>query len=70
MFAIQNKRTGGFIYGTDYRYHPPHQRTSKNQMLTYDELRWAEMDLKNRRCSKDYKIVEILFTVKEVEKGE
>ena len=69
MFAIQNKRTGGFIYGTDYRYHPPHQRTSKNQMLTYDELRWAEADLKNRRCSKDYKIVEILFTVKEVEKG-
>lgn len=24
MFAIQNIKTGKFLYGTDYRYRPPH----------------------------------------------
>lgn len=27
MFAIQNIKTGKFVYGTDYRYFPRHQRT-------------------------------------------
>lgn len=31
MFAIQNIKTGKFLYGTDYRYRPPHQRTSKTK---------------------------------------
>ena len=24
-YAIRNKRTGKYISGTDFRYHPPHQ---------------------------------------------
>lgn len=28
MYAIRNKKTGLWLYGTDYRYNPPHQRTS------------------------------------------
>lgn len=59
MFAIQNQRTGKFVYGTDYRYYPRHQRTDFERMLTYDEYRFAECDFLSRGCSKDYCIVEL-----------
>lgn len=59
MYAIQNIKTGKFVYGTDYRYYPRHQRTSFNQMLTYDEYYFAECDFLSRECSKDYRIVEL-----------
>lgn len=59
MYAIQNIKTGKFVYGTDYRYFPRHQRTSFNQMLTYDEYYFAECDFLSRGCSKDYRIVEL-----------
>lgn len=57
MFAIQNVKTGNFLYGTDYRYFPPHQRTSRNQALTYDCLATAKADFCRRRCGKDYRVV-------------
>lgn len=57
MFAIQNIKTGNFLYGTDYRYFPPHQRTSRNQALTYDSLATAKADFLHRRCGKDYRVV-------------
>lgn len=41
MFAIQNQKTGKFLYGTDYRYNPPRQRTNFNEMRTYSDLRYA-----------------------------
>lgn len=59
MFAIQNRRTGKFVYGTDYCYYPRHQRTDFERMLTYDEYRFAESDFLSRGCSKDYRIVEL-----------
>lgn len=59
MYATQNIKTGKFVYGTDYRYFPRHQRTSFNQMLTYDEYYFAECDFLSRGCSKDYRIVEL-----------
>ena len=62
MFAIQNRKTGKFLYGTDYRYSPPRQRTSLNEMRTYSDLRYAVADYNNRRCGKDYRIV-VLKTV-------
>lgn len=57
MFAIQNQTTGKFLYGTDYRYHPPHQKTSLAQMLTYATLAQAKFDYISRRCGKDYRVV-------------
>ena len=57
MFAIQNIKTGKFLCGTDYRYFPPHQRTSRNQALTYDSLARAKADFRGRRCGKDYRVV-------------
>lgn len=57
MFAIQNIKTGKFLYGTDYRYFPRHQRTSHNKMLTYENLSFAKADYMSRMCGKDYRIV-------------
>ena len=44
MFAIQNIKTGKFLYGTDYRYLPPHQRTSNTKTLTYSSIAEAAQD--------------------------
>lgn len=57
MYAILNIKTSKFLYGTDYRYFPPHQRTSRNQALTYDSLARAKADFRGRRCGKDYRVV-------------
>ena len=58
MFAIQNIKTGKFLYGTDYRYRPPHQRTSNTKMLTYSSIAEAAHDFwVKRKCGKDYRIV-------------
>lgn len=59
MYAIQNIKTGKFLYGTDYRYNPRHQRTSFEKMKTYDEYFFAECDFLSRGCSKNYRIVEL-----------
>lgn len=59
MYAIQNIKTGKFLYGTDYRYYPRHQRTSFEQMLTFDEYFFAECAFISRECGKDYRIVEL-----------
>jgi hypothetical protein len=63
MYAIQNIVSGKFVYGTDKRYHPYHQRTSQNQMLTYDSIYAAKSDFLHRQCGKDYKIA-VLKTIK------
>lgn len=66
MYAIQNIKTGKFVYGTDYRYGRPskkfNQRTSKNKMLTYEDYYEAVEDFRHRGCGKDYRIV-VLKTV-------
>ena len=66
MYAIQNIKTGKFVYGTDHRYPKPNkkfnQRTSHNQMLTYADYESAKSDFKTRGCGKDYRIV-VLKTV-------
>lgn len=61
MYAIQNIKTGEFVYGTDYRY--PHsekvfnQRTSTDRMLTYADYFEATEDFRHRGCGKDYRVV-------------
>lgn len=57
MYAIQNIKTGKFVYGTDYRYAPYRQKTSNNRMLTWDNIQSAKLDYKCRQCGKDYRLV-------------
>lgn len=63
MYAIQNIKTKKFVYGTDSRYFPRRQRTSRKQMITYASAWQAQVDYKARHCGKDYRIV----LLKEVE---
>lgn len=62
MYAIQNIKTGKFVYGTDFRYWPYRQQTSKDEMLTYATATNAQFDFKWRKCGKDYRIV-VLKTI-------
>lgn len=62
-YCIINKRTGLFVYGTDYRYNPPHQRTGMGRALTYPSREKAEMDFDHRQCGRDYKIVKVRMEV-------
>ena len=64
MFAIINKKTKEWVFGTDYRYHPPHQRISTEQALTYYDREYAEVDFKVRKCNKNYEIVEVELRLK------
>lgn len=59
MYAIQNIETGEFLFGTNFSYDPGanQQRTSLEQMLTFDCLRYAKSDFIWRECGKDYRIV-------------
>jgi hypothetical protein len=62
MFAIMNIKTGKYVYGTDFRYRPRRQLTSKDQMLTYPTQEEAEQAFKFRGCGNDYRIV-VLKTI-------
>ena len=61
MYAIQNIETGEFLFGTDFGYGPGscQQRTSLEQMLTFDSLRYAKVDFIHRQCGNDYRIVRL-----------
>lgn len=60
MYAIKNKITKQWLYGTDYREWPPRQRISNRQVLTFETLEDAIYEFKNRKCDKyEYEIVEV-----------
>ena len=59
MFAIRNKRSMKWLYGTDYRWHPPHQRTSEDKLLIFEDYEEAESQFRWRKCGKDYEVVAI-----------
>lgn len=65
MYAIINKRTGKYLYGTDFRYFPAHQRTSYDRAALFEDLEMAEYHFKQRHCGKDYKIVAVRLEVLE-----
>ena len=58
-YAIKNVRTGRFVYGTDYRYNPPHQRTSSFRALVFDDFGSAQLARQLRKCTSYYKIVPV-----------
>lgn len=68
MYAIINSKTNKFVYGTDKRnLHPItktwKQCTSFDRALTYDYKEYAESELKFRRMSKIYKVVEVKIVI-------
>lgn len=63
-YAIKNLKTGKFMWGTDYRYNPPHQRTSDKTAMLYPSYSSAALDFGLRRCGKHYDVVPV--TVNEI----
>lgn len=65
MYAIRNKRTRKWLFGTDFRYRPRRQRTSEDQARTWETYEEACLDFKLRGCGKDYEIVPVRLEVLE-----
>ena len=61
MYAIRNRRTKKFVYGTDWRYSPRHQRTSADRALVYETEVDAAIDFKLRQCGKEYEIIPVIL---------
>ena len=63
MWAIRNKRTRKWVYGTDYRHYPPTQRTSEDKALILETAEEAEAEMRYRRCGKSYEAVPVRLEV-------
>lgn len=64
MYAIRNKKTKKYLYGTDYRYPHNHQMTSFDRCITFATFEDAVLQLRQRWCSdKLYEIVEVKLEV-------
>lgn len=59
MYAIQNIKTKKYVFGTDRRYSPYKQRTSKNAVLTWKYAFEVRTEFLIRQCGKDYRIVKV-----------
>lgn len=67
MYAIRNKRTKKWLYGTDYRYHPVRQRTSEDRAMIFEDFESAKAEYICRRCGKEYDIVPVVLEEREEE---
>jgi len=63
MYAIRNKRTKKWLFGTDRRYHPWHQRTAEDRALILPDFDTAKLEFLARQCNKDYEIVPVRLEV-------
>ena len=59
MWAIRNKRTRKWLYGTDFRRYPYTQRTSEDKAMTFDEYEDACFEFNRRMCGKSYEVVPV-----------
>lgn len=60
MYAIWNKQTLKWWYGSDYRWSPPHQRTSDEKAVTFASREDAESIMTARKINpKRYEIVKV-----------
>lgn len=59
MYAIKSIKTGKWLFGTNFRFSPPHQRTSSDQCMTWEDKNTAESEFRRRHCNSDYKIVRV-----------
>lgn len=58
-FAIRNRRTKKWVYGTWWQDGRVIQRTSTDMAITYDSREYAERDMWHRKCGKDYEVVAV-----------
>lgn len=58
-YAIRNKRTKKYVFGTDYRYNPRHQRTDPDIGLIFRTEQDAMLEMRIRGCGKQYEVVAV-----------
>ena len=59
-WAIMNRRTKWYVYGTDWdRNGPPVQRTHYDMALMFETEEVCRAAMRARRCGRDYKPVEV-----------
>lgn len=58
-YAIRNKRTKKWVYGTWKQDGRTVQRTSHDMCMTFDSYENAKHEMKFRKCGKDYEIVPV-----------
>lgn len=64
MWAIRHKKTGRWVYGTDFRMQPHHQKTSEECALTFESSFDACVAFDSRDCSRTlYEVVEVRLTL-------
>lgn len=63
MYAIRNKITGQWLYGTDYNFSPPRQRISNRQAITFETLEDAELQMLLRKCGKNYEVIKVKLEI-------
>ena len=61
MYAIRNKRTRKWLYGTDRSYADgkPRQRTSDFRAMLWEHYEDASLAFRLRGCGKDYEVVPV-----------
>lgn len=65
MYAIRNKRTHKWMYGTWRQDGRVVQRTSEEAARLYETYDSAELDFRIRKCGKSYEIVPVRLEVLE-----
>ena len=70
-YAIRNKKTGKYLYGTDFNFDKPRQRlTDENCPPKLFSAFDIEIELYRRQIDlRFYEVVEIELTVKNVKRG-
>lgn len=65
MYAIRHKSSWKYVFGTDYRYSPPHQFCSYEKAILFETEEQAALDMTIRRVSeKLYEVVPVELVVK------
>ena len=60
MFAIRNKKDKRWVYGTDYRYNPPRQKLSDEEVKIYKDEATALADARFRQINfNNYQLVSV-----------
>ena len=59
MYAIRNKRTGKWLYGTWHQDGRIIQRTSEDNAMIFESFEDAKYEFIARRCGKSYEIVPV-----------
>lgn len=65
MYAIVNRKTGKWLYGTDFRRDPHTQRTSDDIAMTFGTRERAEAEYAKRQCGKTYEVVAVRIEILE-----